>query len=129
MTLAVGDWAEIQRVFTAVDAAALAALTGDGGDGVRVPEPLLAALFSTLLGTRLPGPGTNYLKQDLHIAAPALLGQPVTARVTVTRLRPQQRLVDLHTRCTGPQGALICEGRALVLVPDPVRWVPGVAPL
>lgn len=36
-----------------------------------VPEPLIAGLFSTLLGVRLPGPGTNYLKQELGFHGPA----------------------------------------------------------
>lgn len=112
----VGDSAELVRSFTAADYAALALLTGDGGDGIHVPEPLLAAMISTLLGTRLPGPGTNYLKQDLRFLAQARLGQPVTARVTVTRLRPAQGLVDLQASCIGADGALICEGRALVLI-------------
>ena len=113
----VGDWAETLRTFTAADCAALVVLTGEGGDGVHVPEPLLAAMISTLLGTRLPGRGTNYLKQDLHFAAAARLGQPVTARVTVTRLRPAQGLVDLHACCADDAGRVLCEGRALVRVP------------
>ena len=113
----VGDRADLVRSFSAADCAALAALTGDGGDGQHVPEPLLAAMISALLGMRLPGRGTNYLKQELHFAAPARLGQPVTARVTVTRLRPAQGLVDLHAGCTDAAGRMLCEGRALVRVP------------
>lgn len=112
-----GDHVELVRTFTAADCAALRALTGDGGDGAHVPEPLLAALISTLLGTRLPGRGTNYLKQELRFAAPAPLGRPVTARVTITRLRPEKGLLDLHATCTDAEGALICEGRALVRAP------------
>lgn len=129
MILALGDRAELARVFCAADVSALSALTGDGGDARHVPEPLLAALISCLLGTRLPGPGTNYLKQHLRFVARAALGQPITAQVTVTRLRADRRLVDLHTLCTGPDGALLCEGRALVLLPDPARWaLPAAAP-
>ncbi|MFW5825489.1 MAG: hypothetical protein ACOCVV_11060, partial [Marinobacter sp.] len=30
-----------------------------------VPEPLIAGLFSCLLGEDLPGHGTNYLKQSM----------------------------------------------------------------
>lgn len=108
-----GDAAGMQRTVTAADGTALAALTGDAGNGVHVPEPLLAAVIATRPGTRMPGPGTNDRKQDLHVAAPASLGQPITARVTVTRLRPEQRLVDLHARCSDAKGALVCEGRAL----------------
>jgi 3-hydroxybutyryl-CoA dehydratase len=83
-----------------------------------VPEPLIGALFSYLLGVKLPGYGTNYLKQEMHFSAPAPLDQPLTARVTLTRLRPDKHLADLETVCTGPDAREICRGRALVSVRD-----------
>lgn len=113
----VGDSAEISRVYALADVRALGTLTGAAA-GTTVPEPLIAALFSYLLGVRLPGFGTNYLKQDLRFVHPAPLGIPLTARVTVTRLRPDKHLVDLATTCTLPDGTLICDGRALVLAKD-----------
>jgi 3-hydroxybutyryl-CoA dehydratase len=48
-------------------------------------EPLIGALFSYLLGVRLPGYGTNYLKQEMHFLTAAPLDQPLTARVILTR--------------------------------------------
>ncbi len=111
-----GDFAETTRAYTAQDMADFAALTGSTEPlPDRVPEPLIAALFSYLLGVDLPGFGTNYLKQSLHFHAPAPLGQPLTARVEITRLRPDKHLVDLATTCRLADGTLICDGRALVL--------------
>jgi 3-hydroxybutyryl-CoA dehydratase len=86
-----------------------------------VPEPLIGALFSYLLGVQLPGFGTNYLKQEMRFLAPAAPGSALTARVEVTRLRPEKHLVDLATTCRDGDGRLICEGRALVLVRDVAR--------
>jgi acyl dehydratase len=86
-----------------------------------VPEPLIAALFSYLLGVVLPGPGTNYLKQELAFLAPARPGDELTARVQITRLRPDKHLVDLWATCTARDGTLICEGRALVKARDVAR--------
>lgn len=80
-----------------------------------VPEPLIAGLFSYLLGEQLPGHGTNYLKQHMRFHAPARVNEPLTATVTVTRLRSDKALVNLDTRCTGEDGRLICDGEALVL--------------
>ncbi|WP_235974714.1 hotdog family protein [Stappia albiluteola] len=83
-----------------------------------MPEPLIGGLFSYLLGVELPGFGTNYLKQEMRFLAPAAYDEPLTARVTITRLRPEKHLVDLETICEAADGRRICEGRALVYVED-----------
>jgi hypothetical protein len=115
---AVGMSAEARRAFAAAELTAYADLTGDtrGGDGV--PEPLIGALFSYLLGVRLPGPGTNYLRQRLTFHTAARPGEELTARVEVTRVRPDKALVNLTTTCHGTDGRLIADGEALVLVVD-----------
>jgi 3-hydroxybutyryl-CoA dehydratase len=116
--LEVGAFAEVSRTYAAADIAEFAALSGGGGTPESVPEPLIAALFSYLLGVRLPGPGTNYLKQEMRFLAPAPAGETLTARVEVTRLRPEKALVDLRAECRTASGALVCEGRSLVLARD-----------
>jgi acyl dehydratase len=113
----VGQGAQVTRTYSVADLAGFARLSG-AAPGMQVPEPLIAALFSYLLGVKLPGSGTNYLKQDLAFVAPAPLDTPLTARVEITRLRPEKHLVDLWTRCTAPDGSVICEGRALVRARD-----------
>lgn len=118
MTIAIGRTAEVRRSFPVDAAGAFAALAGLDGVPRTVPEPLIGGLFSYLLGVRLPGFGTNYLKQEMRFLAPARFGETLTARVTVTRLRPEKHLVDLETVCEGEDGRRICEGRALVYVED-----------
>ncbi len=88
-----------------------------GGRGPQVPGGLLGGLFSFLLGTRLPGRGTNWLKQRLAFPAPCYAGQEVTARVEIIRLRPEKDLVNLRAVCTAA-GQIVCEGESLVLVKD-----------
>lgn len=115
--LEVGQTAQIIRRFTPDDLESYASLAAAPSQP-EVPEPLIAALFSYLLGVELPGSGTNYLKQSLAFHAPAPLGQDLIARVEITRLRPEKHLVDLAVRCVTDQGALICDGRALVKARD-----------
>lgn len=116
----VGDKAEIARAYSASDAAAFAELAGlDTAAPDHVPEPLIAALFSYLLGVKLPGSGTNYLKQEMAFLAPARWGEALTASVEVTRLRPEKNLVDLATVCVQADGTVVCRGRALVLFKAP----------
>src|SRR5215469_4994394 len=40
-----------------------------------------AALISTLLGTKLPGPGTIYLEQTLRFHHPVVVGDTVTVTI------------------------------------------------
>ncbi len=115
--LEVSQSASISRTYNSSDLGAFSHLTGELVDG-SVPEPLIAALFSYLLGVKLPGRGTNYLKQSLNFIKPAPLDQELTARVTITELRSEKHLVDLRTECLDANGEMICDGRALVLAKD-----------
>ena len=125
--LALGQEASVSCTFTPADVEAYRQLAGDSGlyfaapagaGTPAVPGPLLGGLFSQLLGTVLPGRGTNWLKQSLFFPEPARVGQQITATVEVVRLRPEKQLVNLRTTCVNPAGALVCSGEALVLVRD-----------
>jgi acyl dehydratase len=113
----IGQRATTTRTFTANDLQEFRALAGALTDDT-IPGPLLGGMFSFLLGTQLPGRGTNYLKQALTFPAPALVGEAITATVEITRLRPDKDLVNLRTVCTNARGEIVCEGEALVLVKD-----------
>lgn len=106
--LHIGARASIERAFGRAEI----------GPADEVPLPLLGAMISCLLGMHLPGPGTNYLKQDLRVLRPAPPGVPIIAEVEVTRLRPASCLVDLAVSCRLGDGTLLCEGRALVAARD-----------
>lgn len=112
---AVGQSADLTRTFTAADLEAYGQLVGDGLTGGLVPEPLIAGLFSKLLGVDLPGPGTNYLKQQMDFPSPASVGEDLRATVQITAVRPEKRLVYLATTCVGGDDLVVCRGRALVL--------------
>ena len=114
----VGDSVKVTRAFNMQDLHDYTGLSGHRVSGDQVPEPLLGALFSYLLGVKLPGLGTNYLKQETRFPAIARLGETLTAQVEITRLRPDKQLVDLKTTCKGADGRLIASGRALVYVGD-----------
>jgi acyl dehydratase len=130
--LRVGQKAAVRRVFNERDLVEYADLTGDhnplfsddacaqkaGLNKAMIPGGLLGGLFSYLLGTELPGRGTNWLKQRLVFFRPAYPGEEIIAEVEIIRVRPEKELVNLATRCTGPAGQVVCAGEALVLVSD-----------
>ncbi len=125
-----GMFKEKKRTFTDADLAEYGNLSGDrnpimredqfgraaGFAGRIVPWPLLAGMFSDMLGTDLPGRGTGWMKQKLIYKSAALPGEELTARVEITRLRADKELVNLRSTIVGPDGRLICDGESLVLV-------------
>ena len=116
----VGDSVEVTRAITAEEVEGFAALGGAPADRSLVPEPLIGGLWSYLLGVKLPGLGTMYLKQETEYRESVAVGTALTARVTITRTRPEKHLVDLETTCWDPDGRVVAEGRALVYVRDVV---------
>lgn len=114
----VGDKASVTRSFDETMLAEFFDLARNAPPVGYVPETLLSGIISYLLGVKLPGPGTNYLKQETRFLASAQPGEPITATVEVMRLRPEKHLCDLSTTCTGADGTVFCTGRALVLVKD-----------
>lgn len=128
--LRVGDSAELTRHLTEADIALFATVSGDVNPahldaayashtrfGRVIGHGLWSAsLISAVLGTRLPGPGTVYIRQDLRFLAPVSLGDEVTARVTVTAKHAAQR-ARLDCVCFKADGTRVLEGEAEVLVP------------
>jgi 3-hydroxybutyryl-CoA dehydratase len=117
----VGDGADITRTFSQQDLEEYSRLSGHEVTSPQVPEPLIGALFSYLLGVKLPGLGTNYLKQETRFQPGAEVGEALRARVEITRLRPDKQLVDLATTCRNTDGKTIANGRALVYVGNLMR--------
>lgn len=76
-----------------------------------------ASLISTTLGTKLPGPGTIYLSQSLKFLHPVLLGDQITAQVTVTDKTPEKHHVILECVCINQNGAEVIRGMAEVIAP------------
>ncbi len=84
----------------------------------RIAHGMLSAGFiSTVLGTRLPGPGTIYLSQNLQFKAPVRIGDTVTARVTVRELIPAKKRAIMETNCYVGDRCVI-SGEATVMVPS-----------
>lgn len=84
----------------------------------RIAHGMLTASFiSTVIGTKLPGPGAIYLKQSLNFKAPVRAGDTVRARVTIREVIAEKRRIVMDTVATiGDQ--VVLDGEALILVPS-----------
>ena len=76
---------------------------------------LTASLLSTVLGTRLPGPGCVYCSQNLTFLKPVRAGQTVTAEVTVKSVDHERCRVTLRTICK-VGGKNVLDGEAVLMV-------------
>ena len=90
-----------------------AATTPFGG---RIAHGMLtASLISTVLGTKLPGPGCIYLSQSMKFLAPVRVGETVRAEATIKAIDRERRRVTIDTVCT-VNGKNVLEGEALLMV-------------
>lgn len=125
-----GRSAELSRLCTEDDLFVFASATGnhnpmhlpdEDGDGDGAPEAVIpglwvAAMISAVLGSLLPGAGTLYRRQTLDFVGRAMLGDRLTARVTVTS-REAGGLVRLATEVVKDDGSPVVTGEAVVQAP------------
>jgi 3-hydroxybutyryl-CoA dehydratase len=78
---------------------------------------LTASYISTVVGTKLPGPGAIYLSQNVRFTAPVRAGDTVTAVATVTEVDRERRRCALDTICMVKDDVVVT-GDALLLVPS-----------
>ena len=76
---------------------------------------LAASLISTIVGTRIPGPGAVYLGQTMRFKAPVKAGDTVRAEAIVKEINLEKRRVVLDTICT-VNGKVVLDGEATCLV-------------
>lgn len=128
--LAVGMEASYGKKITNEDVVAFAELSGDDNPvhlddayaagtmfKQRIAHGFLgASLFSTVLGTKLPGPGCIYLSQTLKFKAPVFIGDEVVATAKVTSLDAEKGRAVLAMQAT-VNGKPVIDGEALMMVP------------
>lgn len=128
--LHLGQTAVIARTVTEADIVLFAGISGDTNPvhineefaagtmfSGRIAHGMLTASFiSTVIGTRLPGPGAIYLSQTLRFKAPVRVGDTIWARATVSELLPEKRRAVLVTTVS-VRNKVVLEGEATVLVP------------
>ena len=127
----VGDSASLSRTLKPEDIKLFAVMSGDVNPA-HVDEEFArsdmfhkiiahgmwgGALISTLLGTKLPGPGTIYLGQTLKFTKPVALGDAVTVKVTVANKDPEKHRVTFDCCCTNQKGDVVISGSAQVIAP------------
>lgn len=125
----IGDSASFSKTITDSDVKMFAGITGDFNP-VHINKEfaketmfkdriahgmLVASLFSTVLGTQLPGEGAIYAGQELKFTKPVYLEDTITATVTVTELDVEKNRVVLETIATNQNGDVVIKGFARLM--------------
>jgi len=104
--------------------------TKSGGSGKIIAHGMWSgALLSTVLATKLPGPGTVHLNQSLSFQGTACVGDTLTVSVTVRENNPKTNRLILDCLCLNQDGDTITKGEAEVIAPtDKVRRPRAILP-
>ncbi len=128
--LSIGEKASFSKTLTVYDVYSFAGITGDYNPvhinsrlaknsmfGKQIVHGMLAgSLFSTVLGTQLPGPGTIYLEQDLKFKKPIYFDDTITAFVEVTEIiNPKKGIYKLSTVLSNQNDEIVTDGYAIVM--------------
>ena len=129
--ISIGDSAGLARTLTREDLHMFALLAGkaiDDSDGKGAASPAAqdtvamgmwaGAWLAALLGSRLPGPGTVYRRQELRFKAPLGAGDTLTLRIRVTSKDADSRAVVLDCLGRNQDGVAVIEGEVEVLARD-----------
>jgi phosphotransacetylase/acyl dehydratase len=139
--MTIGETAALRRTLTQSDIELFANVSGDVNPshldpayadaslfhGIVAHGMLSGSLFSAVLGTLLPGPGTIYLGQDLKFRRPVKPGDALTVTVTVRAKNAEKKRVTLDCLCTNQDGETVITGAAEVVAPTEKVRRPRVA--
>ncbi|MBE5916756.1 MAG: hypothetical protein E7273_07915 [Pseudobutyrivibrio ruminis] len=129
MVLEIGKTSTIKNIIEENDIQAFANISGDYNPahtndeyarksvfGRRIAHGMLSASYiSAVLGTKMPGPGTIYLHQDLDFKKPVYIGDEITTIVEVAKiLNPEKGIYELKTKCVNQNGDIVVDGTAVV---------------
>ena len=129
--LHIGDAAEFTKTISESDIYLFAGVTGDLNPAhindsyaqntffkTRIAHGMLLAGFvSGVIGMKLPGPGSIYIRQELKFLAPARIGDTITARVEITQVQSEKNRITLRTTCTNQENTLVMDGEAMISPP------------
>ncbi len=124
----IGDSASISKTFNDADVRSFAEISGDKNP-IHLDEEyaaktqfekrlvhgmLTAGLISAVLGTELPGDGRIYLSELINFRAPVFIGDTISAKVTVVKIREEKPIVTLETICKNQDDVVVIEGEAVL---------------
>ncbi len=87
--------------------------------GKRVVHGMLTSSFiSTIIGMRIPGPGSLWVSQTINFVNPTFIGDLIKIKATVLRVSKSTRTITLSIIITNQDNLKLVEGESVVRVLD-----------
>lgn len=87
--------------------------------GKRVVHGMLTSSFiSTIIGMRIPGPGSLWLSQTINFVNPTYIGDVIEIKATVTKISISTRTITLAIVILNQNGLKLVEGDSVVRMLD-----------
>src|SRR5438270_3521312 len=131
----IGDREQVVKKITESDIRRFVEMTGDDNPlhmdrsfaertsfkDIVVHGMLGASFISTVIGTKLPGPGALWVSQNIDFLLPVRLGDELTVSCIVKKKHERERLLELETSIVNQnkQMVLIGQGKVKVLISKP----------
>lgn len=126
----VGDERSLVKTITQDDVRKFVEMTGDDNPlhvdkayaqstpfkDIVVHGMLGASFLSTVIGTKLPGPGALWVSQQMDFLLPVRLGDVLTIQCTVLSKHLGERLLELETTITNQHRQKVLSGKGKVKV-------------
>lgn len=128
----VGETAEFSKTISESDVYLFAGITGDMNpvhiDEIEAAQcftkkrivhgALVSGMVSTVIGMKLPGPGTIYMEQDSKFIKPVYIGDTVKAAVEVQEILNEKKgILKLNTVVSNQDNETVLTGFAVVMIP------------
>lgn len=131
--LKIGDSESMSKTISEYDVYSYAGITGDFNPAhineefakgtafeTRIAHGMLGVgLISAVLGTKIPGPGSIYLGQDVQFKKPVKIGDTITAVAKIIEIEDKGKfhIVQFKTTCFNQQGDIVIDGIAKIIPP------------
>ncbi len=133
----VSDKVTLSKTITDEDVKAFAAVSGDYNplhmeEGFARETPfqrrvvhgmLVASYVSTLIGTRLPGPGALWTRQDFRWIAPVFLGDTLDITLEVVHKSEGTHALSISVNAINQNGKTVMEGEGSVMLVEKRKQV------
>lgn len=141
-SISVGDVRTLTKQISEEDVRRFVDLTGDNNPlhvdrdyaqttpfkEIVVHGMLAASFISTVIGTKLPGPGALWVSQNIEFRKPVRIGDDLLVTCTVLKKHDRDRLLELDTTISNQNDEVILSGKAKVKVLVTKTAVEHVAP-